>query len=79
VRTARLANIRYAWVERLGVDADQVDAELEARFAALVAAVTDETPPRGSAEAAVAYGDLYTLGAFVTDARRVLSTEERSR
>jgi hypothetical protein len=80
VRTARLASIRHAWAERLGVDAEHVDGELEARFAALVEAITgDDLGAPDSAQAAVIYSDMYTIGRFVTDARRRLVREEMAR
>ncbi len=77
VKTARMADIRDAWAERLGVDPAHVEGELEARFGALVTALTnDGTGPADSDHAAVLYTDLYTIGAFVTDARRRLVRDE---
>lgn len=71
VKAARLVDIRDAWAERLGVEPEHVEGELEARFGALVTALTtDDVGAADSNRAAVLYTDLYTIGAFVTDARR---------
>lgn len=73
VKAARLVDIRDAWAERLGVEPEHVEAELEARFGALVTALTGDDGDLGPADsdrAAVLYTDLYTIGAFVSDARR---------
>jgi hypothetical protein len=80
VRSARLGSVREAWADRLGVDADHVDSELEARFAALVEAITTDDPGAPDSDrAAVLYGDMYTIGAFVTEARRRLVRQEIDR
>jgi hypothetical protein len=79
VKTARLADIRDAWAERLGVEPEHVEGELEARFGALVGVLTGGEDDLGTADsdrAAVLYTDLYTIGAFVTDARRRLVRDE---
>ena len=79
VKTARLADIRDAWAERLGVEPEHVEGELEARFGALVGVLTGSEDDLGTADsdrAAVLYTDLYTIGAFVHDARRRLVRDE---
>jgi hypothetical protein len=77
VRTVCPPSVREAWAERLGVSADHVDGELEARFAALVHAITnDDPPPVGSPESAELYGDLYTIRAFVNETTRALWRDE---
>ncbi len=73
----RLVGICEVWTERLGVEhPDFVHDELVARLSALVTAVTLDVPPAGSAERAVAYGDLWTLVGFLTDAQRALLGSE---
>ena len=89
VKVARLANICDAWAERLGVEPERVEGELEARFGALVTALTstdaddtdyteglDGSGRTASVRAAVLYTDLYTIDAFVRDARRRLVRDE---
>ena len=86
VKAARLADIRDAWAERLGIEPERVEHELEARFGALVTALTTGDPDStegldgagrvASDRAAVLYTDLYTIDAFVHDARRRLVRDE---
>ena len=93
VKAARLADICDAWAERLGVEPERVEGELEARFGALVTALTstdlgsdaddtdyteglDGSGRAASVRAAVLYADLYTIDAFVRDARRRLVRDE---
>lgn len=68
-----------AWAVHLGVDPATVTDELEARFGALLAAVTSEPPAPGSTEAAVAHCDLWAVSGFIADAHRVLSGQEVTR
>jgi hypothetical protein len=75
MRRARTAGFREVLAERLGVDEDQVQDELEARLGALWATVTGDAQA-DSAEVATAHGDLWALAGFVADARRVLAGKE---
>jgi hypothetical protein len=80
----RAMTLEESWADRLGIDStDAVRDELAARFEHLSRFVlAGEMPPAGkpvSAEAATAYGDLWVLAGFLTDARRLLSGEEVSR
>jgi hypothetical protein len=71
------ATLTDVWTARLGLDAPvEIPADLEARFASLVALVTTDVPPAGSADAAVAHGDLWALTGFLADASRVLQGKE---
>ncbi|MGC4940504.1 hypothetical protein [Kribbella sp. DT2] len=73
----RPAGLNEVWTERLGLDAAvEIPADLEARFAFVVALVTADVPPAGTADAAVAYGDLWALTGFLADAQRVLAGKE---
>ena len=73
----RTTSLGEVWAERLGLEAPAaIPAELEARLAYVVALVTADVPPVGSADAAVAYGDLWALTGFLADARRVLQGKE---
>ena len=73
----RSTSLNQVRTERLGLEAPAaIAAELEARFASVVALVTADVPPVGSADAAVAYGDVWALNGFLADAHRVLGGKE---
>lgn len=73
----RPTSLDQVWTERLGLEAPAaIPADLQARLASLVALVTADVAPVGSAAAAVAYGDLWALNGFLADASRVLAGKE---
>jgi hypothetical protein len=77
MRRLRTVSLGELWADRLGVeDVVGVRGELGARLDSLVTAVSGDVPPAGSAEAAVAYGDLLELAGFLADARGVLGGRE---
>jgi hypothetical protein len=68
-------NFRQVLATRLGVEADDLYDELEARLSTLWDTVTGDAPA-DSAEVATAHGDLWALGWLVDDARRELAVRE---
>jgi hypothetical protein len=73
----RLVTLETVWTKELGLeDPSAIHDELSARLAFVVSAVTADVVPAGSADAAVAYGDLSVLIGFLADARRVLQGKE---
>ena len=68
-------SFRQILATRLGVEADDLYDELEARLSTLWDTVTGDAPA-DSAEVATAHGDLWALGWLVDDARRELAVRE---
>ncbi|GAA0944541.1 hypothetical protein GCM10009554_38780 [Kribbella koreensis] len=78
----RTLSLEEVWAEKLGLETAgaAVSGELAARFAYLVQFVLgNEMPPAGSAEEATAYGDLWILSGFLTDARQIINGQEVAR
>ncbi len=79
----RLMTIEQAWADRLGIESPELVGELTARFEHLSRFVLcGGMPPHGkagllqaSAEGAAAYGELWLLDGFLTEARRALAGE----
>jgi hypothetical protein len=73
----RVATLETVWTKELGLDDPAaIRDDLSARLAYVVTAVTADVVPAGSAEAAVAFGDVSVLIGFLADARRVLQGKE---
>lgn len=77
----RVMNLADVYADRLGIESrDAVPAELATQFEHLSRFVLcGGMPPAGkagaSAESAAAYGELWVLDAFLTDARAALTSD----